>query len=151
MKTNKIQKILIAMDYDETSIKVSEAGVNIAEALGAEIILLHVISEQPVYYSSYMNMRELQVDMLGDLKISAQIFLDKAKAHLGIESIKTVLIEGNISANILKTAEEMNIDLIVMGTHSRNWLEGIILGSEAQDVLKSTTIPLYIIPTKEPV
>jgi len=50
---------------------------------------------------------------------------------------------------ILKTAKDMNVDLIVMGSHSRKWLENIILGSEAQDVLKDTTIPLYIVPTRK--
>lgn len=149
MKTNKIEKVLIAMDYDETSIKVAEIGFSMAQTMNAETILLHVISEQPVYYSSYTYMRELQVDVMGDLKVATQQFLDKAKKRLGGESIKTVLKEGEVADMILKTAEEMNVDLIVMGSHSRKWLENIILGSEAQDVLKDTTIPLYIIPTRK--
>lgn len=149
MKTNKIDKVLIAMDYDETSIKVAEVGFSMAQTMNAETILLHVISEQPVYYSSYTYMRELQVDVMGDLKVSTQEFLNKAKKRLGSESIKTVLKEGEVADMILKTAKEMNVDLIVMGSHSRKWLENIILGSEAQDVLKSTTIPLYIVPTRK--
>jgi len=36
-----------------------------------------------------------------------------------------------------------------MGTHSRKWLENIIMGSEAANVLKDTTIPLFIVPTKK--
>ena len=149
MKTNKIEKVLIAMDYDETSIKVAEVGFSMAQTMNAETILLHVISEQPVYYSSYTFMRELQVDVMGDLKVATQQFLDKAKKRLGSESIKTVLKEGEVADMILKTAKEMNVDLIVMGSHSRKWLENIILGSEAQDVLKNTTIPLYIVPTRK--
>lgn len=149
MKTNKINKILIAMDYDETSIKVAEVGFSLAQTMKAETILLHVISEQPVYYSSYTYMHELQVDVMGDLKTSAQHFLNKAKAKLGNESIITVLKEGEVAHMILKTAKEMNVDLIVMGSHSRKWLENIILGSAAQDVLKDTTIPLYIVPTRK--
>ncbi len=148
MKTNKINKILIAMDYDQTSIKVAETGFSMAQAMNAETILLHVISERPLYYSSYMYMRELQVNIIGDLKESTQEFLDKAKKKLGSESIKTVLKEGEIADTILETAKEMNVDLIVMGSHSRKWLENIILGSAAQDVLKNTPIPLYIVPTK---
>jgi len=37
----------------------------------------------------------------------------------------------------------------VMGSHSRKWLENIILGSEAENVLKMTAIPLFIVPTKK--
>jgi nucleotide-binding universal stress UspA family protein len=149
MKTTKIQKVLIAMDYDETSQKVAEVGFSLAKAMNAETILLHVISEQPVYYSTYTYMRELRVDILGDLKKSTQEFLDKSKKYLGDDSIKTILKEGEIAETILNTATELKADVIVMGSHSRKWLENIILGSEAEDVLKKTTIPLFIVPTKK--
>ncbi len=149
MTTTKIKKVLIAMDYDETSQKVAECGFALAKAMNAETILLHVISERPVYYSAYNYMRELQVDIIGDLKISTQAFLDKSKKHLGDESIKTVLKEGEISPSILSTAKELHADIIVMGSHSRQWLENILLGSEAKEVLNKTTIPLYIVPTKK--
>ena len=106
MKTTKIQKVLIAMDYDETSQKVAEVGFSMAKALHAETILLHVISEQPVYYSTYTYMRELRVDILGDLKKSTQAYLDKSKKYLGDDSIQTVLKEGEIAETILNTAKE---------------------------------------------
>jgi nucleotide-binding universal stress UspA family protein len=149
MKTDKIKTVMIAMDYDETSQKVAETGFSLAKEMNAETVLLHVISENPVYYSSYMYMRELKVDIFSDLKKSTQEFLDKTKKHLGDESIKTVLKEGFIADTILKTANELNADIIVMGSHSRKWLETIILGSAAKDVLNRTTIPLFIVPTKK--
>ena len=148
MKTTKIKSVLIAIDYDETSQKVAEQGFSLAQAMNAEVILLHVISEQPVYYSSYAYMRELRVDFTGDLEDSTRKFLDKAKKHLGDDSIQTVFEFGEIAATILGTAKDLKVDVIVMGSHSRKWLENIILGSQAADVLKKTTIPLYIIPTK---
>jgi Universal stress protein UspA and related nucleotide-binding proteins len=149
MKTTGIKKVMIALDYDETAQKVAETGFMLAKAMNAETILLHVISERPVYYSAYTYMRELQVDIIDDLRKSTQDFLDKTKKHLGGESIETVLIEGEIAHSILKAASELNVDIIVMGTHSRKWLENIILGSEAEAVLRKTTIPLYIVPTKK--
>ena len=149
METKKIKKVLITMDYDETSKKVAEVGFSIAKAMNAEIILLHVISEQIVYYSSYTSMQELKVDVMGDLKKSTQKFLDKTKKYLGDESIQTLLKKGTITDTILETAKELDIDFIVMGSHSRKWLENIILGSAAEDVLKKTTIPLLIVPTKK--
>jgi len=148
MKAIKIKKVLIAMDYDQTSQKVAETGFSMATAMNAETILMHVISEQPVYYSAYTYMRELKVDILGDLKVSTQEFLNKTKKLLGDDSIKTILKEGEIAQTILQTAKELNVDVIVMGTHSRKWLENIIMGSEAANVLKDTTIPLFIVPTK---
>lgn len=144
-----MKKILIALDYDDTSQKVAEVGFSMAQAMKAEAVLLHVVSEQPVYYSSYMFMTELRVDILEDLKKTTQNFLDKTKNHLGDMTINTLIKEGEIASTILKTANEINADIIVMGTHSRKWLESIIMGSEVEDVLKKITIPLFVIPTKK--
>ena len=71
------------MDYDETAEKVAVQGFAMAKAMNAETILLHIISEQPVYYSSYVYMREWRVDILGDLEKSVHEFLEKAKKSLG--------------------------------------------------------------------
>jgi nucleotide-binding universal stress UspA family protein len=150
MRTTKIKKVLIAIDYAETAQAVAEKGFSMAKAMNAETILLHVISEHPVYYSGYSYMRELQVEVSADLRKSTQEFLDKLKKHLGDETIKTVLKDSvDIPGTILNTAKALEVDLVVMGTHSRKWLENIIMGSEVEEVLRKTTIPLYIIPTKK--
>ena len=149
MKTTQVKRVLIALDYDETAEKVALQGFAMAKAMNAEVILLHVISEQPAYYSSYTYTREWQVDIISDLRVAIQKFLDKAKRQLGDESIRTEIEFGDIAYVILGTAKDLNADIIVMGSHSRKWLENIILGSQAADVLKKTAIPLYIIPTKK--
>jgi len=149
METKKIKKVLIAMDYDTTSKKVAEEGYSLAKSMNAEAILLHVISELPVYYSESNYTHEFKVDMMDDLTKTTQSFLDKAKKHLGDEAVVTVLKEGEIADTILKTAKEMGVDIIVMGSHSRKWLETIILGSQAEDVLTNSRIPVLVVPIKK--
>ena len=149
MKTNKIKKVLIAIDYDETSQKVAEQGFSMAQAMNAETILLHVISEQPVYYSGYAYMRELRVDFYDNLEDSTQKFLDKTKHDLGDKTIQTIIKEGDTAELILESAKKLKADIIVIGTHSRKWMENILMGSVAENVLRHTTIPLFIIPTKK--
>ena len=148
MKKDKITKVLIALDYDVTSKKVAGEGYLLAKSMGAETILLHVISELPVYYSESNYTHEYKVDLLGDLKVTTQAFLDKAKKQLGDEAVQTVLKEGEIADTILKTAKEMDVDIIVVGSHSRKWLENII-GSQAEDVLTNSPIPVLIVPIKK--
>jgi len=148
MKKDKITKVLIALDYDVTSKKVAGEGYLLAKSMGAETILLHVISELPVYYSESNYTHEYKVDLLGDLKVTTQAFLEKAKKQLGDEAVQTVLKEGEIADTILKTAKEMDIDIIVVGSHSRKWLENII-GSQAEDVLTNSPIPVLIVPIKK--
>ena len=45
-----IKKALIALDYDPTAKKIAEQGFGLAKTMGAEVVLLHVISD-PVYYT----------------------------------------------------------------------------------------------------
>jgi nucleotide-binding universal stress UspA family protein len=150
MKTTKIKKVLIAVDYAETAQAVADAGFSLAKTMNAETVLFHVISEHPVYYSGYSYMRELEIDISDDLRKSTQGFLNKLIKHLGDVTIQTILKDSvDVAGSILSTAKSVDADLIVMGSHSRKWLENIIMGSEVEEVLRKTTTPLYIIPTKK--
>ncbi len=51
--------------------------------------------------------------------------------------------------NFKKAANELNADIIVLGSHSHRWLEDILVGSVTEDVLRATNIPLFLIPTKQ--
>ncbi|WP_428659888.1 universal stress protein [Runella sp.] len=153
-----MKKILIALDYNPTAQKVAEAGYSLAKAMGAEVILIHVMVDSTYYsttsYSSvmgfggYLATDFLQPDFIVELKKSTQDFLNQSKRHLGDDSIQTIVKEGDVADSILETAKELNIDVIVLGSHSQKWLEAIVLGSVTENVLHHTLIPLYIIPTK---
>jgi nucleotide-binding universal stress UspA family protein len=151
-----MKKILIALDYDPTAQKVAETGHKLAKAMNARTILLHVISDA-TYYSSlnyspimgfegFSNADSIQTDTAEELKKVAQNYLDKTKDHLSDERIETVVSNGSFGEAILKTATKLNVDIIVMGTHSRHGLEKILMGSVAENVLNHSLIPLFIIP-----
>jgi nucleotide-binding universal stress UspA family protein len=159
MKTIIMKKVLIALDYNPTAQKVAELGFAMAKAMNAEIVLLHVISD-PVYYSSanyspvmgftgFMDMDPQQLNITEELKKASQHFLEKSKHHLGDKTIQTLVKEGDCADSIIKTAEELHADIIVMGSHSQKWLENIIMGSVTEKVLHHTSIPIFIIPTKQ--
>jgi len=159
MKATKISKVLIALDYDPTAEKVAELGCSLAKSIDAEVFLLHVIVDDS-YYSSleyvpvigpvgFSNIGMNYIKDSNELKNATQHFLDKTKEHLGDKKIKTIVKEGDFADSIIKTATELHVDVIVMGSHSRRWLEKIILGSVTEKVLSQTKIPLYIIPTKK--
>jgi len=148
METNKIKKVFIALDYDKSAESVAEAGYSLAKAMNAETTLLHVIYEHLTYYVEYYSAYEIQLDHIKDLRMSMHYFLDEIKKHLGDEWIHTMIKEGVIAQSILEAAEEINADVIVLGAHSRNWFENIIMGDDAKAVLKKTKVPLFIVPIK---
>lgn len=153
-----MKKVLIALDYDTTAQKVAEAGFSLAKSMKAQVILLHIIAD-PAYYSSleyspitgfagYMDMSNTQFDSLDGLIKASQQYLDKTKHHLGDKEIQTMVKEGDFASTILATAKELHADMIVMGSHSRNWLENLVMGSVTEKVLHGSKIPLLIIPVK---
>jgi len=159
MKTILMKKVLIALDYDPTAQKVAETGYNVAKSMDAEVILLHVITD-PAYYAMVeyspimgfagdMDMGPLQMDSVEGLKKASTYFLEKSRHHLGDDKIQIMVKDGDFADSILKAAKETHADIIVMGTHSRKWLENIVIGSVTEEVMHHTSIPLLIVPTKK--
>jgi len=159
MKTKKISKVLIALDYNPTAQKVAEVGYSIAQSMNAEVTLLHVIKD-PMFYSTaeyspimgfsgYVNVGSIQYDSIDGLKNESVEYLEKSRKHLGDDSIQVLVKEGDFADTILETAEELKTDLIVVGSHSRKWLEKIVMGSVSEKVLNNTSVPVIIIPTRK--
>jgi nucleotide-binding universal stress UspA family protein len=153
-----MKKVLIALDYDPTAQKIAESGYGLAKAMNARTILLHVISD-PVYYSSlnyspimgfdgFNSIDTIQPEAADELEKTAQSFLDGSKKFLGDESIETVVSTGEFGDAILETAKRLDVDIIVLGTHSRRGLDKILVGSVAEKILRHSLIPLFIIPTR---
>ncbi|NTW23967.1 MAG: universal stress protein [Lentimicrobium sp.] len=159
MKTKEVKKVLIALDYDPSANKVAEAGFSMAKAMNAEVVLLHIIAD-PVFYSSadfspitgfgdYLGLVPMQFDNLDEVKDAATQFLDKVRKHLGDETITTRIEDGDMASTIVNTAKSLHADIIVMGSHSRKWLENIVMGSVTQEVLRHSTLPVFIIPVRK--
>jgi len=158
---NKVIKsrVLIALDYNPTAQKVAESGFSLARSMNAEVILLHVITD-PMFYASvgyspvmgfsgYIDVSPLQLESVEGLREASLQYLDKTKMHLGDGNIKTLVKEGDYADSILLAAKESDADIIVLGSHSRKWLENVLIGSVTEKVLHNTTLPLFIVPTKK--
>ena len=150
-----MKKILIALDYDPLAEKVASTGYTLAKALNASVMLVHVVAE-PSYYSSveyspimgftgFSDADAYQVKE--DLIKEAQRFLEESKKHLGDEIIAVSVVEGDFADAIIDAAKDFNADLIVMGTHHRKGLDKLLMGSLAEKILNSASVPLLTIPS----
>lgn len=153
-----MKKVLIALDYDPVAQKIAESGYALAKAMHAQVILLHIVSDAAYYsslnyspmmgFDSFNNFDIVQTGAIEELRKAALNFLQESKTHLKDDTIETVIREGDFGDCILDTAKEVNADVIVMGSHGRRGLDKILLGSVAEKVLHKSSIPLFIIPTK---
>lgn len=158
-KTNTMKKVLIALDYDSNSNEIAKIGYQLAQKMGAQTVLLHVLFDQTNFSSTQfdpmMGMGGYDYNVFADVVdaesyTSAGIqYLKHIKEFLNDDSIQLSVKIGDATDEILATALSTQSDLIVMGTHSKKWIEKVMIGSVAESVLKQTKIPLLVIPTKK--
>ncbi len=154
-----MKKVLIALDFNPTAQHILEAGYELARSMGAEVILMHVVADY-TYYSSldyspilgfdqFSNLGAVQLDSVTQLENAANEYLEHLKAQLGDASIKTLIKDGDAGDAIIEASDNLGVDVVVLGSHSRRGLDKILMGSVAEKVLRKSKIPLYIIPVKE--
>lgn len=153
-----MKSILIALDYSPTATTVAEIGYELAKAMNARTILLHVVADatyysSPMYspilgFDSFSSVNIIQPDTDEQLETASYRYLEKLKQLLSDDTIRTVVKNGECGEAILATATELDADIVVMGTHSRHGFEKMLLGSIAENVLRNSLKPVFIIPIK---
>ena len=151
-----MKNVLIALDYGLSAQKIAEQGFELAKSMNAKVTLLHVVADESYYnaidsaafvgFYGYDYFDTVDSDSLINSSLN---FLENIKTHLKDSTIETIAKQGDFATVILDTAENQNSSIIVMGTHSHNWLEKAIMGSVTESVLASVIIPLFIIPIKK--
>ncbi len=157
-KSVPMKNVLIAVDYDVNAQHVAEIGYSLALAMKAEVTLLHVIADQNYYstleftpivgLSGFSNTDFLQVANVEGMMKAGQYFLENIKHYLHDNTIKTMVQEGSFSETILKAARQTHANIIVMGSHHKQWLEKTLFGSISEEVLHEAAIPMLIVPIK---
>ena len=156
----EIKKILYATDLSTNSVFAFRYAVNSAEKHHAKITILHILEKMPMAAYAIVGgslSGEQQKDILYEkieytserIRKRLKIFCEKEFKQEPelmnlIDSIKVK--EGFPVEEVLRTAEELNCDVIVMGTHGKGIIENTFLGSTSKRVLRRTRIPVFIIP-----
>lgn len=138
-------RILIATDNSIQSEHAVKKGFELAKKLEAAVALVYVIELNiPV---ADLNEPIFTVDLVEHQKEQVEDTLNKLvnKYGSGLD-VQTFHPEGLIKDTIIKTAEEWEPDLIIMGTHSRSVIEHFFLGSIAEKTVRQSRIPVLVIP-----
>ena len=141
-----MKKILVPTDFSSSAANALNFAVQTAKSYPLEIILLHVVDRMDSLYSEAPQIiQENYTTILEE----AQIKLDQVKSSIAeTESldIRTFLREGEVDEHILELTEEIDIDLIVMGTFGINGLKDRIWGSKTAGLTGKTKVPVMVIP-----
>jgi nucleotide-binding universal stress UspA family protein len=142
--SSKIKKILVPVDFSEVSLEAVDYAAQVAEKVGAQIKLLHVVES----YSYNVAMGEDE-----STDVIAKGIDQKMKEIKKRDSLKDVKVEaeqkdGKIYQVIHDLAEKEETDLVVMGTHGATGLSDVrkfVLGTNAYRVVLSVPCPVITI------
>ncbi len=137
-------RILIPTDGSETSERAAEHGVKLAKVTGAEVIYLYVID---ISSFSGIPTEAIWENMRGLLEEEGKSSLSKVEAIAKENDVKveSIVKEGIPSEDISKTAEEKQVDVIVMGTAGRSGLDKLLLGSVTEKIIRTAPCPVLVI------
>ncbi len=134
-------KILVPVDFSENSKKALDFAVSLAKKRNGSITILHVI--EAIY-----DFAAQAAIVIEGMHKEAETSLDKlVKSHekSGIK-IQGIIKDGTVAVMTSKTAEEINVNLIVLGTQGITGIKRTLLGSTAIDVIKASDRPILLVP-----
>jgi nucleotide-binding universal stress UspA family protein len=142
------KKILCPTDLSEPSYEGVSAAAAIAENLSAELILIHVVPH--IYHGgstlvpSGFDTREYFNEMK---EIAQKNINDHIERYTSKNvSIRTIIKEGNAPDEIVKAAENEEVDLIVIATHGWTGWRRFMFGSVTEKVVRLSNLPVLTIP-----
>lgn len=140
------KRILIATDGSDNSRKAAEEGVELAKALGAQVIALNVVNE--VIIASAVRQLGSDRKVVEDrLKTAGQKAVDDIKAmaaNAGVP-VDTIVRIGAPANAVIDVAGAEKADLVVMGSHGESGASKLLIGSVVQKVLYWATIPVLVV------
>ena len=156
----EIKDILYATDLSPNSAYAFRYALRFAKKNDARLHILHVIESPLREYLALMfpNLdqkqlkRKAEENRKGEVRRIRGRIQAVAKKELprSAETTRRVasieVVEGEPVVEILKKAEELDCDLVVLGTHGKGPVEHAFLGSVAEKVLQRITRPVFIIP-----
>ena len=142
--------ILVAADFSEDSKTAVIWAIDLATALNAPLVLIHIVhdrAEGPGYY------RHDKKDAMRPMEDVAEKMMQKFLVTLGDESpisktfenLETRIVTGLPVSRILETAENIDARMIVMGSQGLTGIAHLLIGSKAEQVVRLARIPVTIV------
>jgi nucleotide-binding universal stress UspA family protein len=145
------ERILVPVDGSPPSnLGLSEA-IKLAKLTGAQMLLLHAIDIAAVSVTPEASaampqlfdaMREAGNELLARARATAET------AGVRVETVLVDTLAGRVSDLVIEQAKRWQADLIVIGTHGRRGVSRVLLGSDAEQVVRSAPVPVLLVRAK---
>jgi len=142
------QKILVPVDGSDTSLAGLQHAILLAKDQQAAVCLLHVVHDYLLADGRHGIVKS--GELLRELRERGEEILKDAAAlaaRQGVASDQQIVESpmGPVGAAIAEFAERLPADLIVIGTHGRRGLRRLVMGSDAEYVVRTTSVPVLLL------
>jgi nucleotide-binding universal stress UspA family protein len=142
-----MKTILAAVDFSPATDAVITHAVELARAFGAALYLIHVAAPDPDFVGYEPGPDSVRQNVAGELRdVHRQIQERSAELRAGGLDCTGLLVQGSTPDTLVKEAERLNADVIVLGSHGHGALHRALLGSVSEHILHHAKRPLLILP-----
>lgn len=136
-----IRRVLIAVDNSPVAANAAKVGVELAQALSAQLGFVHAIERCEGYTPGCPS-----AELLATASDDARKLIDQLASNLGnISAVLSYVPVGKPAEEIAKAAAAWPADVIVVGSHGRGGLKRVLLGSVAEAVLRRAPCPVLVV------
>ena len=145
------RKILVPVDGSASASRGLKEAIRLAKERNAVIMLLHVVDETPLLQTASVEGGAYFFDeLLKGLVADGRKLLEKATATAKAAGlrVKPLLLEDigrPVADVIVSQAKKLRADLIVIGTHGRRGLTRVVMGSDAESVVRQSPVPVMLV------
>jgi nucleotide-binding universal stress UspA family protein len=153
-RMSNIKNIMVAVDFSEFTNKITNRAGRLAEDLGAELIFVNVINQRDIDMVNQITLHTDKIsvkDYINGLIDDRNELMQRLLKETGCTQIphRFLIKKGIPFAELVKTAREENVDMVVMGTKGRSNIAGILFGSQAEKMFRHCPVPLLSIRERE--
>lgn len=143
------QRILVPIDGSNTSNRGLTEAIALAKLTGGRIRVVHVVDELSFAVNSSA-FAGYTSDVITLLRESGEKILATAKetveaAGVGVDCVLHESFAGRLSELVIDEATKWSAELIVIGTHGRRGAERMLMGSDAEQILRLAPVPVLLV------
>jgi nucleotide-binding universal stress UspA family protein len=144
-----MKNILAAIDFSAVTTDVVEHAARLAQGFDAALWLVHVAPPDPDfvgYDAGPPNVREQVAHEMRDTHRRVQDAADQLRAK--DINVTALQVQGPTAETILREAERLCADVVVLGSHGHGALHRALLGSISEGVLRHASCPVVVVPAR---
>jgi len=145
------KRILVPVDGSPTSELGLKTAIRMAKSGKAVLVLLHVVDENMLALTGDYAGGAYIDRLVSDLRAYGRKIVARAAAAAGKQGVKTktVLVENiaprRVADIIVAQSRKARVDAIVIGTHGRRGIQRMVMGSDAEEVVRNTPVPVLLV------